>query len=67
MSKSEFDATPKIIYGDVAVAETVSSEALRAPIGALFDVFTERYPDDEPQIAIEFNMRVIITKDKAVK
>ena len=67
MNKTNFATTPQTIHGDVAVAETVSSQALRAPIRALYDEFTKRYPYHEPQIAIEFNMRVIITKDKAVK
>ena len=67
MKMTHFDAAPKVIQGDVMVADSLTSQALRAPIGALFDVFTERYPDDEPQIAIEFNMRVIITKVEAAK
>ena len=67
MKKSDFDETPKVIRGDVKVAETVSSQALRAPIRALFDEFAERYPASKPQVELQFFMRVLITETEVTK
>ena len=67
MAKTDFDATPQIIHGDVTVAENVSSQALRAPIRALFDEFVDRYPASKPQVELQFYRRVLITEAEAAK